>query len=168
MSITTDKTQPALIGGLVMGVLSALPIIQAGNICCCLWVISGGVVAAYLLQQKEPGPITQGDGALIGLLAGLVGAVVCSVVSIPITLIVAPMQRQITQQLLDNPDLPPEFRDLLLRSQGGGFRIIWFMVSLIIQLVAGAIFSTLGGVLGSLLFAKKPPPGEIVPPPPIS
>ena len=78
MSTTTKPSyaQPALIGGVVMGVLSALPIITAGNVCCCLWVVSGGVVAAYLLQQNQTTPITPGDGALVGLLAGLVGALV--------------------------------------------------------------------------------------------
>ena len=68
-----SKTQPALIGGLVMGVLSALPIVAAGNLCCCLWIISGGVVAAYLLQQNQSAPVTPGDGALVGLLAGMAG-----------------------------------------------------------------------------------------------
>ena len=58
-----------------MGVLSALPLINAGNVCCCLWVVSGGVVAAYVLQQNQTAPITPGDGALVGLLAGLIGAV---------------------------------------------------------------------------------------------
>ena len=58
---TTTKSpyaQPALIGGLVMGVLSALPIISAGNVCCCLWVVSGGAIAAYLFQQERAAPIT--------------------------------------------------------------------------------------------------------------
>ena len=54
-----------------MGVLSALPLVAAGNLCCCLWVVSGGVVAAYLLQQNQSAPITPGDGALVGLLAGV-------------------------------------------------------------------------------------------------
>ena len=49
MSTTTERlAQPALVGGLVMGVLTALPIISAGNLCCCLWVLSGGAVAAYM------------------------------------------------------------------------------------------------------------------------
>ena len=61
MSITTSKTNPVLVGGLVMGVLSALPIISAGNLCCCLWIISGGLVAAYVLQQNQPTPITPAD-----------------------------------------------------------------------------------------------------------
>ena len=32
--------QPVLLGGLFLGVLSALPIISAGN-CCCLWTLGG-------------------------------------------------------------------------------------------------------------------------------
>ena len=42
------------IGGLVIGVLSALPFISAGNCCCCLWFVTGGVLAAYLMQQNQP------------------------------------------------------------------------------------------------------------------
>ncbi len=49
----SSKFQPALLGGLVLGVLSALPIVSIGNVCCCLWVISGGVLAAYLLQRNQ-------------------------------------------------------------------------------------------------------------------
>ena len=37
----------------VLGVLSALPIVNIGNACCCLWVIAGGVAAAYLLQNNR-------------------------------------------------------------------------------------------------------------------
>ena len=66
------KLQPALFGGLFIGVLSALPIINIGN-CCCLWVIGGGVLATYLMQQNHPYPISAADGALVGLLAGLIG-----------------------------------------------------------------------------------------------
>ena len=62
-----------------MGVLSALPLVAAGN-CCCLWVISGGAIAAYLLQQNQTAPLTPADGALVGLLAGLIGAIVHFVV----------------------------------------------------------------------------------------
>ena len=31
-----DRLQPALYGGLVIGVLSGLPIVSMGNCCCCL------------------------------------------------------------------------------------------------------------------------------------
>ena len=85
--------QPALIGGLVAGVLSALPLINFLNACCCLWVVGGGLVAAYLLQERDPNPIQVGDGALVGLMAGVVGAFVNFVLSIPVTLLLAPIQR---------------------------------------------------------------------------
>ena len=44
-----------------MGALSALPFVNAGNLCCCLWVITGGVVASYLLQQNQSAPLTPGE-----------------------------------------------------------------------------------------------------------
>ena len=39
-----------------------------------MWVVSGGAIAAYLLQQNQSTPILPGDGALVGLLAGLIDA----------------------------------------------------------------------------------------------
>jgi len=47
--MNSSKLQPALLGGTFLGILSALPIVSAANLCCCLWVVAGGVLAAYLL-----------------------------------------------------------------------------------------------------------------------
>src|SRR3712207_3305780 len=74
--MSAPKLLPALLGGLFIGVLSSLPIVKIGNVCCCLWVISGGVLAAWVMQQNTTRPVTPGEGALVGLLAGLVGAAV--------------------------------------------------------------------------------------------
>src|SRR6476646_9272525 len=104
-----------------MGVLSALPLISVGNVCCCLWVICGGVLAAYLLQQNQSTPITPGDGALVGLLAGLIGAIVQVVVSIPITFVVGPMERAMVQRFMEMAgNMPPEVRDMFERYTGEG------------------------------------------------
>jgi len=159
--------QPALIGGVVMGVLSALPLISAGNLCCCLWVISGGLVAAYLLQQNQSTPIAPGDGALVGLLAGLVGAAVQVLVSIPIGLLVGPMEREMVRRILDmSGAMPPEVRDAVERygrdAQAGALFLLSRVFAFVIWLFIGAIFSTLGGVLGAAVFKKSaPPPGTI-------
>ena len=162
MSITTSKTNPVLVGGLVMGVLSALPIISAGNLCCCLWIISGGVVAAYVLQQNQPTPIAPGDGALVGLLAGIVGACVYLVLSVPITLLIAPMQRQVLERLMDRVNnVPPEFREFLDRSVAGPLS---FAFNFMLMLMLGAIFSTIGGLLGAVFFRQGPPPSDQVSP----
>jgi hypothetical protein len=147
-----------------MGALSALPIIAAGNACCCLWVISGGAVAAYVLQQHQQVAVTQGDAALAGLLAGIVGAFVYLLLSIPITFLLAPIQQQVMQRILENGDqMPSAVRDYLSIAAGPWVQLV---VGFMFMLVAGCVFSTLGGVLGSLFFRKDMAPrGADVPPP---
>jgi hypothetical protein len=153
-----------------MGVLSALPIISVGNACCCLWVISGGVIAAYLFQQNQTTPLTPSDGALVGLLAGLIGALVQVVVKIPIDILVAPMEQAIVQRMLDMGTLPPEVHDMLDRYGRGGAGAAFFVVSRIVGLMfwifVGGVFSTLGGLVGALIFKKQMPPAVIDVPPP--
>ena len=155
-----------------MGVLSALPIVSAGNVCCCLWVVSGGVIAAYLVQQNQSLPITPADGALVGLLAGLVGAAVRFVVSIPIDFLMAPFEQALLQRVLDVGTLPPEFRDLVERYSGRdrevslAFQVVGRIVGLMFWMFIGAVFSTLGGLIGSLIFRKDSPPVQLDIPPP--
>ena len=160
-----DRLQPAFWGGLFIGVLSALPVVNAGNCCCCLWVISGGVLAAYLRQQQSPLQIDAAEGAVVGLLAGLVGGIVAALISIPMQMLVGPYQRELMERLLaNNPDVPAEARDAVERfAAGAGFRLIGMLVSVVIYV----IFGMLGGLLGVALFKKKtPPPGtiEVLPP----
>jgi hypothetical protein len=170
-TIKPSYAQPAVIGGVIMGVLSALPIIAAGNVCCCLWLISGGAIAAYLLQQNQTAPLMPADGALVGLMAGLIWAFVRFVVAIPIDLLLAPMEYAMLQQIIDMGTLPPEMRDVLERYSGrdrelsGVYFIISSVVGLMFWLFLGAIFSTIGGLIGALIFRKETPPGTIDIPP---
>ena len=157
--------QPALIGGVVMGVLSSLPFINLGNLCCCLWVVSGGMVAAYLLQQNQSQPITPGDGALVGLFAGLIGAGVGFVVSIPISLMMAPMQRAMVQRTLEmSGNMPPAVREMLEnygqpRTAAGMIgRLVFQLIGFFFMLFIGSVFATLGGLLGAAIFKKSAPP----------
>ena len=71
-----SRHQPALLGGLFIGVLSALPVVSSANACCCLWVVAGGVLVVYLQQQNTPLPVETADAVLGGLIAGLIGAVI--------------------------------------------------------------------------------------------
>ena len=156
-----------------MGVLSSLPIIAAGNLCCCLWIVSGGLVAAYMLQHNYPAPIAPGDGALVGLLAGVIGAVIQVVLSIPINLLVGPFEREMLQRVIDMAgNMPPELRDALERYGREGQNVALMAVARVFELVfwvfLGAVFSTLGGLLGAAIFRKQPPPTTVIdiPPPP--
>ncbi len=162
----SKNLQPALWGGLFIGVLSALPIVNIAN-CCCLWVIGGGVVAAYLLQNASVVAITVGDGALVGLMAGIFGAVVHAILSIPMRLLMGSFQAQMMQRVMENArDMPESLRVFMEpRFMAGGMAAA-FVVGFMIMLVIGAIFSTAGGMIGAAIFGKSKPAVSAAPPPP--
>jgi hypothetical protein len=151
-----------------IGVLSALPLVNFGNCCCCLWVICGGALAAYLRQQNSPTQIEAAEGALVGLMAGAVGGVIATILSIPFLLLVGPYQRQIMERVLaNNPDVPAEAREAIQRF-GAGAGAAMTIVGMLITIVIDVVFGLIGGLLGIALFKKKtpPPPGtiEVLPP----
>jgi hypothetical protein len=164
----TSKAQPAFWGGLLIGVLSALPFVSALNACCCLWVIVGGILTAYLLQDQTPMPITAGDGAVAGLLAGAIGAVVATVLGVILSLMM-PSGVESLDQLAGRSDIPPEVARAFERLKELP-RIVWLIGPLIAYLILFPIFAMLGGLLGVAIFKKStpppPPPGtvEVLPP----
>ena len=167
--MSSSMLQPVLFGALFMGVLSALPIVEWGNVCCCLWVIGGGVVTAYLMQRGQPASIELGQGALGGFLAGVLGAVITSVLTGLISLVTGPVQEGTMESIRDGmlnsgADVPPEVLEMLDTFGSSGF--LFFLVGFIFWLLAGMVFSTLGGLLGAAIFRRSAPAGPGVPPPP--
>ena len=173
----SDRLQPALWGGLFIGVLSALPLVGFVNCCCCLWVLVGGALAAYLRQQNTPYQIDAAEGALVGLMAGALGGIVYSILSIPIDILTGPMQqRWIEGFLSNNPDITPEMRDIFDRTNqtvGTAARVAYSMLAVVVF----SVFGVLGGLIGVAIFKRNlpppPPPGTIdiqsspvAPPPP--
>jgi hypothetical protein len=142
-----------------MGVLSALPIISAGNVCCCLWVVAGGLAASYLLQQNQTAPLTPRDGALVGLLAGVYGAIITVVLSIPITLFIGPLERQVIERLAESTGVS------IGEYWGDTMSPAMFVALTFIMLLVGSVFSTIGGLIGAAIFRKPPQPGVIDLPP---
>jgi hypothetical protein len=163
----SERLQPALWAGVFIGVLSALPLVNLGNCCCCLWVLAGGALAAYLRQQGLPYQIAAAEGALVGLMAGVVGAIINTVLSIPLQMAVGPFQQQLMERIMSqNPDMPPELRDAFGRAtmQSGAW-----VIGLLVTLIIYPVFALLGGLLGAAIFKKNlpppPPPGTIDMPP---
>src|SRR5918993_5138096 len=147
--------QPALLGGVVIGVLSALPIINLAN-CCCAWVLFGGGLAAYLMQQQRPAPITIGDGALVGLLAGVIGTCVWTLVSIPLHAVLIPLQTGLLERAMSNAsDMPPEAREFLEALRSGPAMGAAAAVSFFVTLFVCTFFGMIGGLFGALFFRKN-------------
>jgi len=160
--------QPALLGGVFIGILSALPFINVGN-CCCLWIISGGFLAAYLDSQNTSSRLTVGRGALDGFLAGVFGAFVWAIVALALNPIIGPMQQRFAEQMAaQSQTMPPEVRegfDAVAARSMSPFR---WAIGFFGQLFVGMVFAPIGGMLGAVFFRKDVPPalgGAILPPP---
>ena len=156
--------QPALLGGVAIGVLSALPVINLAN-CCCAWILFGGALAAYLMQQNHPEPIMIGDGAIVGLLAGIDRRVrVADRVGSDRDgdgAVSEPAWR--SETLRNAADLPPELRALLEQFSGAPAIGIGLLFGFFVMLVVSTLFGMLGGLFGALMFRKTQPP--VIPPP---
>lgn len=143
-----NKLKPALLGGLIVGILSAIPFI---NYCCCIWSIGGGALAAFLYIKGSPIPVKMGDGAMVGGLAGVVGAVIYLVLGLPIAILfgMAAMEEQLTRSGVSLP-----FSGTLLMIVAG-----------LVGAVILALLATLGGIIGVAIFEKRKGDGVIPPPP---
>lgn len=156
--------RPALVAGAIAGLLSALPIISAGNCLCCLWIVGGGAVAARLLATRTPALLRSGDGAVVGALTGIVAAVVDSIATIPFQKYNLELARRILDNLPDLGSDMPAGLDGLLQGSGAlspGWMLVGLFFSAAIFMVAGV----LGGIIGVAIFAKKAAPPAASQPP---
>jgi hypothetical protein len=160
--------QPAFLGGLFIGILSALPFISIGN-CCCLWIIGGGFLAAYVDSQGRPVNLPVSRGALDGLLAGVAGAFIWLIAAIALDVVIGPMQRQFAETMAQRSQaMPQEVRDWFEMIAERSTSPARWLVGFFFQLAIGMVFAPIGGMLGALFFKKDVPPamgGTYNPPP---
>ena len=158
-----NKVKPALIGGVLLGLLSVIPFVSAVNICCCLWAILGGMLASYLYVKNSPTPATAGDGAILGAIAGLIGAAISLVLGIPISYAMGPTMRNLMLSMLENVDR--QQAEMMRRQfEMAGDALAPVIINALILAVMLFFFSIIGGLIGTALFEKRK--GGLVPPPP--
>ena len=157
-----DKLKPAIIGGAILGILTALPVLQS---CCCIWAIVGGLIAANIYIKGSPNPVQPAEGAIVGAIAGAIGAVLIFVIGIPLQLIFGTAMASMMGGFMQNmdPNQAAQFQEAMAASVGFGRAIL----NALIYSVTGVIFSAVGGLLGVAIFEKrKGGPGVAPPPPP--
>lgn len=143
-----NKLKPALLGGLIVGLLSAIPFI---NYCCCIWAIGGGALAGFLYIKSSPTPVPTGDGAIVGALAGVFGGLIYIVIGLPIAFLVgtAAMEEQLARSGVQMP-----FSGAVL-----------LVVGALIGALCLLLLATLGGLLSIPIFEKRKAGGPPPPPP---
>jgi hypothetical protein len=147
--------KPALIGGVLLGILSSLPVINLFNCVCCAWIIGGGLLASYLYVKDSPVPVSLGNGVALGAIVG-------ALFSLPLHFLInrggMDLAEQMRQALDQVPNIPPETRESLesLFARGDmGFVFLAF--TLFLSLVISCLFAMLGGAIGVALFEKRKP-----------
>jgi hypothetical protein len=156
---------PALVGGVALGITSALPLVNFVNCACCALVIGGGVLAAHLFLRDYPPhfpPVTYGDGAVLGVLTGVFGGFVWTVVELPLSFFklrlgggFAEMGR--VREALDDPNIPPMLREFLVNlAYAEGLTLAMAIFSVAVNLMVSVVFATIGAIIGVALFGKRP------------
>jgi len=147
--------KPAFLGGIALGVLSALPLV---NCCCLLWLGGGGMLAVYLLRQDFLGEITANLGAKVGFLAGMIGALFWQVLELPLSFFTSTHRVEQIRELLQNQDIPSELLERVLSLLGDPFNPFVLVFGVLLKAVACGILTTVGGVLGASFWGKPKPP----------
>jgi len=162
-----NMLKPAAIGGVLIGVLSAIPFISCG---CCIWTIGGGTLAAYLYVKESATMVNLGQGVLLGLFAGIIGTAVYTLFQLPLLLMSPESRIEFVEQIqafMDQwPGIPQENREEFMElTAREGFVTFLFVSSLFFQLIANCLLSILGGALGVAIFEKRKNSGPVQEPP---
>ena len=159
-----NKIKPALIGGVILGLLSAIPFVNFVNLCCCAWAILGGLLASYLYVKNCPTPASPGDGAVVGAITGAIGAVVYLVIGIPLAILSGAAMREMMIKMMSSLD-PRQAEMFRAQMEAQGESISGIIVQSFIGALLLVVFAVVGGLIGIPLFEKRKG-GPLPPPPP--
>ena len=135
----------ALVGALVMVVLSNVPILNLINCLLCAGVWLGGMAAVWFYRRQSGMAVTIGQGAMLGVVAGIIGAVLSSIIS-------AIFGADAMQAAID-ADPTGQAASLLGGFVGGGAS---FIISFLFNIILYPLFGAIGGaILAALTQPKK-------------
>jgi hypothetical protein len=170
---------PALIAGGALGFASGLPLVYCG---CCVLAAGAGFLAALLYSKKckQAGTsFAAGNGAGLGLLSGVIfGVVGGSVFSVFAVALGQLDPDMIAEQAAESPMADPEAIEQVTQLMESTGPALIVLVFLFVWVLLGAIFATLGGLIGGSVFkveaagdawavGDQPPPQDQAPPPPV-
>jgi hypothetical protein len=167
------KYRATLIGGLVIGLVTGLPLINILNRCCCCGIVLlCGMASLYIYKQEftdEMAPLESSDALILGILAGIAGAFIGTAVLVLSRFIFGPVDEKlllkVLQRVQEQGSLTPEMSDFvsdkliktLEKSIEDGVNIGDILSELLFGIILYPIFSMLGGLIGFGIFGKKKP-----------
>ena len=159
-----SKFTPVIISSAIIIIISLFPFLNFINLLCCAGVIIGGAAGtAYYNNQlkKTGGQIQYKDAAAIGVLSGIISALIVVIGTTIMTMLVNQNPIPEVYRMLDlqGLDIPPEVDKFLQQISDEyskrGFSTTLTLVTLVVDLISYPIFSAIGGMLAVQIFGKK-------------
>ena len=125
-----------------------------------LYVGSSGRRNRHILltRQRPLFRITYGDGAFAGVLSGLFGAVVGTIVQLASRAVAARFfenQQQQLEQILNQVGAEGPMRDFVLRAASGEISTATVLFTFITNLLMFCLFAMIGGILALAILRKR-------------
>lgn len=159
-----SKFTPVIISSFLMVFISIFPVLNLLNLLCCAGIIFGGAAGTYYYgrQLEKAGSFIQNkDGIMIGLLSGIISAIIYVIFSTLIMMISQQNPVDLVYKMTEqyNVPIPPESEKMLQtvfnEYQKNGFSTIMIGIELFSRIVSHCIFGPLGGLLAASIMNKR-------------
>lgn len=164
MNSAPNKLKPVLIAAGLMTFISVTPIVSAINLLCCAGIVLGAFAGTYFYNKdlkKANLKIDYKDGVMIGILAGIISAIIYTGFVLLIQLY---SEGNLFTEMANDFEkmgfqLSPEFYKVMDyfsdESNKHGFSPTLTVISLVLYLILFPLFGSLGGLLAVSIFKKK-------------
>lgn len=164
MDNTPNKLTPVIISAVIMVALSTVPVLNLVNSLCCMGIMLGGFIGVtYYSKQLIANNLllTQKDSILIGLLSGIITAVINTGATLLISMfskenpmgammdVMSQMGREVPPQAIEIMDkLSQEYTKF-------GFSPTLTIVTFIMNIILFPLFGMLGSFIAYQIYKKK-------------
>lgn len=159
-----SKFTPIIISSFLMVFISIFPVLNLLNLLCCAGIVIGGAAGTYYYGrqlEKAGGFIQNKDGIMIGLLSGIISAIIYVIFSTLIMMISQQNPVELVYKMTEQYSIPipPESEKMLQtvfkEYQQNGFSTIMIGVELFSRIVSHCIFGPIGGLLAASIMNKR-------------
>lgn len=159
-----SQMAPVIIATFVMVFLSLFPVLNIINLFCCAGIMLGGAAGTfyYARQLEKNGMFIQNkDGIMIGLLAGIISAILYVIFSTLIIMISKQNPVEMVYKMTDEYGfkMPPESEQMLKtifdEYNQHGFSYVMIGIELLSRIVSHCIFGPIGGLIVASIFNKR-------------
>ena len=164
MESSPNRLRPVIIGMLSISAISIMPIINIVNLFCCAGIILGGAIGAMFYNRQLSNfnqQITTKDGAIMGLLAGILSAIIVTGINLLMVLYsnINPITEILEAVNTFSKDLPQEVYDQMKHFSDEferyGYSPTLTLVSLIINVIIYPLFASIGGIIVAMININK-------------